>query len=163
MKIKDLIKKPRRNAPVSVAKSSDNPIIALREEFNRLFDQLMGDFHPRFLENLSAVDFPKVDIKDKAKEIIVEAELPGMDQNDVHVRVDENLLTIYGEKRQEKEEEKSDYYLCERSYGSFHRVIVLPDEVEADKAQASYRRGILKIKLPKKPESQRKSKMIKIE
>jgi len=163
MKIRDLIKKPWGDKKVSVWKENEHPVVALHREMNRLFDQFFSDFRPQLFDDSILANFPKIDVKDKAKEIIVEAELPGLDQNDIHVQVEDDVLTIRGEKRQEKEEEKGDFYHSERYYGSFHRVIPLPDEVDKEKAKASYRRGVLKIKLPKKPESQRKTRLIEIE
>jgi len=105
---------------------------------------------------------PKVDVKEEDKEIIVSAELPGMDQKDIDVTVTNDSIRISGEKKHEKEEEEKDYYRHERFCGSFDRVIDLPAEVEEDKAEAEFSKGVLTIRLPKSEEAQTKHKKIKI-
>jgi len=105
---------------------------------------------------------PKVDVKDEDKDIIVSAELPGMDQKDIDVTVTNDSVRISGEKKQEEEEEKKGYYRHETSYGSFERVIDLPAEVDESKAEAEFSKGVLTIKLPKSEEAQAKHKKIKI-
>jgi HSP20 family protein len=105
---------------------------------------------------------PKVDVKEEDKEIIVSAELPGMDQKDIEVTVTNDSVRISGEKKHEKEEEEKGYYRHETFCGSFDRVIDLPTEVEGDKAEAEFSKGVLTIKLPKSEEAQAKRKKIKI-
>lgn len=163
MKIRDLIKKPLRDRKLPMWNESEYPVATLHREMNRLFDQFMSDFRPRFFDDSILSDFPKVDIKDKKKEIIVEAELPGMNEKDIHVQVEDDVLIIHGERQQEKEEENGNLYRAERFYGYFHRAIPLPDEVDERNAKAVFRKGVLKIKLPKKPVSERKAKLIEIE
>lgn len=104
---------------------------------------------------------PKVDVKEEDKEIIVSAELPGMDQKDIDLTVTNDSVRISGEKKHEREEEK-DYYRHERFCGSFDRVIDLPAEVEEDKAEAEFSKGVLTIRLPKSEEAQAKRKKIRI-
>jgi len=134
----------------------------------RPFDEMR-----RMMENLWMAPFeelgrwgdgfiPKVDIKDEDKEIIVSAELPGMDQKDIDVTVTNDSIRISGEKKHEREEEEKDFYRHERFCGSFDRVIDLPAEVEEDKAEAEFSKGVLTIKLPKSEEAQAKRKKIKI-
>ncbi len=105
---------------------------------------------------------PKVDIKEEDKEIIVSAELPGMDQKDIDVTVTKDSIRISGEKKHEKEEEEKGFYRHETFCGSFDRVIDLPAEVEEDKAEAEFSKGVLTIRLPKSEEAQAKRKKIKI-
>ena len=83
------------------------------------------------------------------REIIVKAEMPGLDPNDFQISLTENTLTIKGEKKEEKEEKKKNYHMIERRYGSFYRSIPLPCSVETDKVEANYKKGILEINLPK--------------
>jgi len=139
-----------------------------REGFVRPFDEMR-----RMMENLWMAPFeelgrwgdgfiPKVDIKDEDKEIIVSAELPGMDQKDIDVTVTNDSIRISGEKKHEREEEEKDFYRHERFCGSFDRVIDLPAEVEEDKAEAEFSKGVLTIRLPKSEEAQAKHKKIKI-
>jgi HSP20 family protein len=105
---------------------------------------------------------PRVDVKEEDKEIIVSAELPGMDQKDIDVTVTNDSVRISGEKKHEKEEEERDYYRHERFCGTFDRVVDLPAEVDENKAEAEFSKGVLTVKLPKSEEAQAKQKKIKI-
>ncbi len=105
---------------------------------------------------------PKVDVKEEEKDIIVSAELPGMDQKDIDVTVTNDSIRISGEKKHEKEEEEKGYYRHETFRGSFDRVIDLPAEVDENKAEAEFSKGVLTIRLPKSEEAQAKRKKIKI-
>jgi HSP20 family protein len=104
---------------------------------------------------------PSVDISENDKEIKVSAELPGLDDDDIQVTLDRDLLTISGEKKEEKEDKRQNYYRLERSYGSFRRSLRLPAEVEADKIEATFKNGVLKITLPKTAASHRKRITVK--
>ena len=138
------------------------------ESFMRPFDEMR-----RMMENFWMAPFeefgrwgdgftPKVDVKEEDKEIIVSAELPGMDQKDIEVTVTNDSVRISGEKKHEKEEEEKGYYRHETFCGSFDRVIDLPAEVDEGKAEAEVSKGVLTIKLPKSEEAQAKRKKIKI-
>ena len=98
---------------------------------------------------------PAVDIVDKEKAYEITAELPGMDESNIDVKFSDGTLTIKGEKREEKEEKKKDYYLSERRYGSFQRSFSVPDGVDADKIEASFKNGVLTVTLPKTPKRRR--------
>jgi HSP20 family protein len=97
---------------------------------------------------------------EKAYEII--AELPGMDEKNIEVKMADGVLTIKGEKREEKEEKQKDYYLQERSFGSFERSFEVPETVETDKIEASFKKGVLTLTLPKKAEAQKPAKKIEV-
>jgi HSP20 family protein len=103
-----------------------------------------------------------VDIAEKEKSFEVTAELPGMDEKDIEIKLSNGNMIIRGEKRQEKEEKKEDYYLSERHYGSFERIFNLPKGVDADKIEASFSKGVLTISLPKKPEAIKPEKTIPV-
>ena len=167
MAIKDLVPWKRNETSVPVRHSQDEDVfLDFKSQMNRLFDDffegplgissflgesdLMGDFAPR------------LDISETDKEISIAAELPGLEPEDVHISLDRNTLTLSGEKRKEKEEKGKRFYRVERSYGSFHRSISLPDDVNQDKIDATFKRGVLKIKLPKTQTAQRQSKRIAI-
>ena len=92
---------------------------------------------------------PAVDIYEDEKEIVVSADLPAMDEKDLDVRVEDNHLTIKGERKFENEEKKENYHRVERRYGSFERTFALPDNVDAEKIEAKYEKGALKVHLPK--------------
>ena len=102
----------------------------------------------RFGESWSAIS-PRVDVVQDDKEVRVSVELPGMDEKDFDISLSNDVLTIRGEKKAEKEEKGKNYYRMERAYGAFERRIPLPAEVDADKAEATYQRGVLTVVLPK--------------
>jgi HSP20 family protein len=94
---------------------------------------------------------------------VVKAEVPGMDPKHIDISLSDGVLTIKGEKKEEKEEKEANYHLVERSYGAFSRSIRLPSEVQSDKINASYKNGVLKITLPKSEEAKKKEIKIKVE
>jgi len=138
------------------------------EAFMRPIDEMrrmMEDFWMAPFEEfgrLSETFVPRVDVKEQDNEVIVSAELPGMDQKDVDVEVTSDSVRISGEKKQEEEKEEKGYYRREMTYGSFERMIDLPTEVDENKAEAEFKNGVLTIKLPKSKEAQAKHKKIKI-
>jgi HSP20 family protein len=105
---------------------------------------------------------PAVNVSTGDNEIRVTAELPGMDEKDVEVFVNQGALTIQGHKKSEKEDSSGDYYRMERSYGEFRRTIPLPQEVDQDKVMATFSRGVLSVTLPKLHEPQPGAKTISI-
>jgi HSP20 family protein len=106
---------------------------------------------------------PSLDVAETKDEIVVKAEVPGMDPKDIDISLSDGLLTIKGEKKQEREEKEEDYHLVERSYGTFTRSIRLPKEVRREKISASYKNGVLKVTLPKSEEAKQKEIKIKVE
>jgi len=128
-----------------------------RREIDNLYDRF---FEPNFLP--SSYMFgegkwdPTLDISEGRKDITVKAEIPGIEAKDFDISIDGRLLTIKGEKKQKQKEEEETYYRVERSYGYFNRTIQLPAEVNPDKVDATYKRGILKIKLRKSKENESK-------
>lgn len=130
----------------SVARS-DNPFISLQREVDRLFDDFTRGF-PAF-GNGKLDLLPSMDVTETDKEIEITAELPGLEDKDVQINVADNLLTIRGEKKAEKEEKDKDYRLVERSYGSFERTLELPDGINPDAIKAIIAKGVLKVTIPK--------------
>lgn len=113
--------------------------------------------------DFEATDFtPRVDVKETEKEMTVSVELPGMDEKDVEVLVTNDFLTIKGEKKEEKEETGENYSCTERHYGSFERVISLPDGIDREKVDASFKKGVLHIRLVKTAEAVEEVKKIAI-
>jgi len=132
---------------------------ALQDRMNRLFD----DASSRGWRDDPAATTtwsPAVDIFETEGEIVVKAELPGVDRKDIALNLDHNVLTLKGERRFEKETKEENYHRVERSYGGFSRTFSIPATVDEEKIRADYRDGILKIALPKK--EQAKPKQIKI-
>jgi HSP20 family protein len=105
---------------------------------------------------------PKVDVTENEKEFNISAELPGMDDKDIDVSLQNDMLTIRGEKKEEKEDKGKDYYRMERSYGYFSRTIPLPVEVETDKVDAKFKKGVLTITLPKTAKAVAETKKISV-
>ena len=105
---------------------------------------------------------PAVDIVEKDKDYEITAELPGMDESNIDVKFADGVLTIKGEKKEEREEKKKDYYVSERRYGSFQRSFPVPESVDANKIEAKFVNGVLTIKLPKSAEAQKNEKKIAI-
>jgi HSP20 family protein len=150
------------------------PLANLRREIDRLFDDFgwgvarrpagrtLFDVEPFWRGELSFGRAPAVDIAEKDKEYEITAELPGLDESNVEVKFADGLLTIKGEKREEKEEKKKDFYLSERRFGSFQRSFQVPEGVYADKIVASFKDGVLTVTLPKSPDAQKKEKKIAI-
>ena len=140
---------------------TDNPILSLQRQMNRLFEDAFPGF-PAFPENGAPVLEPSMDVKETEKAVEVEAELPGVDQKDIQVTLEDGMLTIKGEKKVEKEESKGGYYMSERRYGSFFRSVGLPPGIDTEKTSANFANGVLKVTLPKVPEAQAKSKKIEV-
>jgi len=104
--------------------------------------------------------YPALDISESDSEIVVKAELPGLEPKDVEITVDDDMLSIKGEKKFEEEEKKDNYHRIERSYGSFQRSVVLPSSVKTDEVKAKFDKGVLTISLAKSPKAKGKKIMI---
>ena len=141
------------------------PLTDLRGEGDRVFESVMKGW-PQMPAAPFSADWralsPSVDVSesDEAYEIVVE--LPGMDEKDVELTLRDDMLTLSGEKKSEKEEKKKDYVLSERSYGSFKRSFRLPGDIKPDQISAELKKGIMTVTLPKTPEAQEKKKKIAI-
>jgi HSP20 family protein len=134
----------------------------MRREMDRLWDSFFEGGLRKRTEG-GGEWLPSLDVAETKNEIVVKAEVAGMDPKDIDISLSDGVLTIKGEKKQEKEEKEADYHLTERSYGSFTRLVQLPKEVQSDKISASYKNGILKITLPKSEEAKKKEIKIKVD
>jgi HSP20 family protein len=135
-------------------------VTRLRREMDRLWDDYFGSGR-RALQPMPAEFAPAVDVKETADQIVVKAEVPGMDAKDINISVTGDVLTIKGEKKSEREETEENYHLVERSYGSFSRSLAMPAAVDLDKIEAKYDKGVLTITCPKKEEVKPKAIEIK--
>lgn len=155
----------KRSAPAPAPRYFD-PFSLLRTEMEQLFDRFNGPSFPALSGVLPQMDegivMPSMDVRENDKEIVIEAELPGIDEKDVTVTMQNGILTIKGEKKFENEEEKDDYQRIERRYGSFRRSMALPDTVSEDDVAAEFAKGVLTVKLPKKPEAVQEERKIEI-
>jgi HSP20 family protein len=159
-------------AKIDLAKSTETSparpgdlFAAMRNELDRVFERFEHGF-PRwpslFREGGGTIIVPEFDVKENTDAVIVEAELPGVDEKDVSVTFANGLLTIKGEKKQSKEEKKENYYLAERSYGAFERSLRLPESVDDAKIEAKFDKGVLRVKAAKKPEAIKAERKIEI-
>ncbi|HEX3322757.1 MAG TPA: Hsp20/alpha crystallin family protein [Terriglobales bacterium] len=131
----------------------------LQDRMNRLFRDNFGE--TRGEEALSTSVFaPPVDVYEDEQHLTLKIEIPGIDEKDIDVRVENNTLTVHGERKFEKEEKEENYRRVERQYGSFTRTFTLPTTVDAEKVTANYEKGVLKIQLAKRAEA--KPKQIKV-
>jgi HSP20 family protein len=122
---------------------------SLKQEMDRLFDRF---FEPRADEFLALGEWaPSLDLSETKDALVVKAEIPGMDPKEVQLSLQEQLLTIKGEKKQEKEEKDERFHRVERTYGAFTRAIRLPVAVDAGKVAATFKNGVLTVTLPKTP------------
>lgn len=168
------VKTEKPDAPAPAPASGWGSFDSLRKEIDRIFD----DFHP-FGLGLPAgrrsfdLELPKlrpqawqvapaIDLAEKPLEYEITAELPGLDGKDVEIKLSNHTLTIKGEKNEEKEEKDKDYYLSERRYGSFQRSFQLPEGVDPDKIEASFAKGVLKVRMPKTAEARSAEKKIAV-
>jgi HSP20 family protein len=145
------------------------PFETLRREIDRLFDDLSAptrrsifDIEPFWWRESIWGAVPAVDIAEKDGAYEVTAELPGLDEKDIEVKLTNGSLVIRGEKKEEKEEKKKDYYLAERRYGSFERRFQVPPGVDTSKIDASFKKGVLTVTLPKTPEAKAAEKKIAV-
>jgi HSP20 family protein len=130
----------------------------LQDRMNRLFRETQGNGQD---ESLTSSSFaPAVDVYEDEHNVALKIEVPGIDEKDIDVRIENSTLTVHGERKIEKEEKEENYRRVERQYGSFTRTFNLPPTVDAEKVQADYDKGVLKITLPKKAEA--KPKQIKV-
>ena len=168
------------NAPVEVKKTAPVPAAApdawrsFRTEMDRLFDRFAGgwgmpslrrmfDVEPAFrYESSFTMPSPAVDIAEDDAGYRVTAELPGMTEKEIEVVLSDGMLTLKGEKKQEKEQKEKNFYLSERSYGSFQRSFTLPEGVDRDKISADFAKGVLTISMPKTAKAKEAAKKIEV-
>lgn len=160
--------------PVKVTPTSrevSRPARSLREQMDRWFEEF-GDRLPwrpwdhSLLRRTASGGFgfaaPAVDVSERDDGFELTAELPGVEQKDVEVVVDDDVLIVRGEKKEEREEKHKDYHLSERSYGSFQRAFTLPANVQADQVSASFKNGVLKVTLPKNAAARARQRRVEI-
>jgi HSP20 family protein len=163
-------------SPVRQERAKSSPALAptwpfesLRDEIDHLFDDFGRGLWQPFRRAVTSeprgsirTAVPAVDVVENEKSYEITAELPGMDEKNIEVKVADGILTIKGEKQEEKEEKKKGYYLQERRFGSFERSFELPESVDSDKIDASFTKGLLTVTLPKKAEAQKPVKKIEV-
>jgi HSP20 family protein len=166
MSIKDLV--PRFGRQQTPARREDvDPFRDFQREMNRLFGEFFGDYplagRGRGADWAPAAFVPRVDVSETDQEVKVSAELPGMDEKDISVELQDDVLTLRGEKKTEQEETGKNWYRREQSRGSFLRSIELPAGVDASKAAAKFAKGVLTFVAPKREEEQAKRRTVPIQ
>jgi HSP20 family protein len=137
-------------------------------DMESLFDRILATswlrpFPRPFLEfGASGAEPPLIDVYEEKDDLVVKAEMPGLDKNDIDVSVTGRTLTIRGEKKKEEETRGKEYYRCERSFGAFSRSIDLPSEVKTDNVKASFRNGVLEVRLPRTEEAKNNVVHVKV-
>ncbi|HSS65651.1 MAG TPA: Hsp20/alpha crystallin family protein [Gammaproteobacteria bacterium] len=149
------------------------PLMSLRQQVDRLFDQFLDEGWMRPMTGFSGIwdsplfksagmdmrglmESPRTDMSESDKEYELSIELPGMSEKDVEVTVHDNMITLKGEKKSERETMEKDYHIAERSYGSVRRTFSMPSDVDSDKVKASFSKGVLTVHLPKTNEARAK-------
>ena len=147
-------------------KGDFDPFRSLHREIDQVFNDFSRSLRPSVVtdngEGLIRLA-PRVDVSETEVAMEVTAELPGVDESDIDVSLTNDILSIRGEKKAEKEDKSKDYHLIERSYGMFQRAIPVPFNVDPEKVEAKFEKGILKITLPKPPDVAAKSHKVSIE
>jgi len=144
-----------------------SPFEDMEKRFEEFFKRPFSMFGPSWLPRMKfpemGVISPEMDIFEDGNDVVVKAEMPGLKKEDIEVNLTDDTVTVSGEKKKEEKVEKKDYYRIERSYGSFSRSFRLPKEVQSDKAKATFKDGVLEIRVPKTVEAISKEKKLTIE
>jgi HSP20 family protein len=161
--------------PVRIDKAAEpwRPFASLRRDINRLledfdcdwrfpFRRSVFDVEPFWRRELTWMASPAVDITESEKGYEITAELPGLDEKNIEVKLANGNLMIKGEKEEAKEEKKKDYYVHERHSGAFERCFRIPEGVDTNKVEATFKKGVLTVTLPKTPEAQKAEKKIEV-
>jgi HSP20 family protein len=135
-------------------------LLSLQDRMNRLFDESVRNVKPGDEALSSAIWSPAVDIYETDDEVVVKAELPEVDQKDIDIQIENNTITLRGERKFNKETKKENFHRIERAYGAFSRSFTLPGTIDQERIRADYKDGILKISMPKREET--KPKQIKV-
>jgi HSP20 family protein len=155
----------RRGDKMAIRRENESPMMAIQNEMNRLFDNFFNDpfdLAPLALRKLPVEFTPRVNVGETDSAMQVSAELPGMDEKDIQISLEQDALVLSGEKKSESEENGKNFHRYERSYGSFQRIIPLVSEIQEDKVEASFKNGVLTITLPKAASAVKAAKKITI-
>jgi len=153
MAITDLLPWKRDESKRLAVRRPENSVDDLYDQMERMFDQFLTDpfsmAAPHGTSLYGGSFVPRVDVSENDKQVTVKAEVPGLDEDNLQLSFAKGVLTIFGEKRVEREEKDSRYFRMERAYGSFRRAIEMPCEVEEDNITATFKKGVLTVVLPK--------------
>jgi len=167
--VKNLIPWKKKAHEVEVLKPhADDPTYDLTrsmsdmvEHFFRRFDEDFGG--PLFRREFGMARLPQVDLAETDREVTVTADLPGLEEKDIQVSLEDDVLILRGERRHELEEKKKHYHRVERTYGSFHRAIALPEGIDRDNVKATFKKGVLHVTIGKRPDAKPSRRHIPVE
>jgi HSP20 family protein len=168
MRVSDLIPWKQERRPEPAVRDERDPVAALQSDVNRAFADFlrmvnlplpMASWPGMFTDSVAGM---RVDVEETDKEVRVSAELPGIDEGDIDVRVSDGMLVISGEKRADREADETGYILRERSFGRVERALPVPDGIDADAAQATFKNGVLTVTIPKTAQAQNSAKRIPV-
>ncbi|HEX5957067.1 MAG TPA: Hsp20/alpha crystallin family protein [Hyphomicrobiaceae bacterium] len=165
MNLKPLIPWREKSQTPAIREGFFDPLVTFRREVDRMFDDFFNGMRPRTpwpLGNGWQGLTPVIDVTETEKEVVITAELPGVNEKEVEVTIADDLLTIKGEKKTELEQENGDATYMERRFGSFSRSVRLPFEVKDEKVDAKYDKGVLTIRVPKPAEIQKAVRRIEV-
>ena len=152
----------RRDAPLARSFFNEDPFSLLRDRMDRVFRDVLRD-SPTLTNELGVWgEAPRTDVAMDAEKVRVVAELPGVEEKDIEVRVDRDSLVLTGEKKSEKEEKGRDWIRRERSFGKFQRVVALPADVAFDKAEAKFSKGVLTVEIPRKVDEKNRPRTVPV-
>lgn len=137
------------------------PFVDIQREMDRLFNDAFSGMSTQSKE--ASILNPEVDIYEKNDEVVIEMDIPGITKDELEINVEDDVLSIKGQKKIEREEKDRDYHRYERSCGTFQRYFRLPDYVKAEEIKAKYEDGVLKIELPKKEEVKKEALKVKVD
>ena len=161
MNVRDLIPWGRNaQAPATYRDSEQNPFLSLHRDVNRLFDDVLRNFDVGHPAARAFTGWPSIEVTDTDKAVRVTAELPGLEEKDVDVLLEDGTLTLRGEKRAESRDDSRQF--SERLYGRFERVIPLGSEIDEDNVKASFKNGVLTVTLPKSERARSRARRIAI-
>ena len=157
---KDISKSTERTP----SRPSQDIFSLMRNEMDRLFARFESGWPrwPSYTRGEGVMTMPELDVRENNEAVLIEAELPGVDEKDVSVTLANGVLTIKGEKTQDRQEKRDDYHLAERTFGSFQRSVRLPDGIDENKVEAKFDKGVLKVTAAKRPDAVKAERKIAI-
>jgi HSP20 family protein len=162
--MRDLIPWSREGQDWLSGRGRDHPLMVMQRELDRAVTEMWRGMEWPFGRTERALGFvsPRIDVRETEKEIVVTAELPGLDEKEIEINLSDEWLTLRGEKRSEEERLGAGFTYSERSFGAFERRIPVRGEILADKVEAAFRNGVLTITLPRNPEAEKHMRRIPI-
>lgn len=166
MQISDIIPwvRDKEQPPVSDSERSNRSLVSLQRDINHVFEDFWRNVENGWngRDDMMSLSSPSTDVTETDTSVDVSMELPGMTEKDIDISLSKNEMTIRGEKKIEHQEERKGVYMSERMFGSFYRTVPLPGGVDAEKAEAKFKNGVLTVSVPKTAEAQSKVKRIPV-